>query len=133
MCFLEATSPLTDHEHGHQQLRSVADQAPLPRAYADPHGRAGRAIQFIITLNESYRHLAVDCSQRITVAQNRRPPKNTAATKLVQVLKEQVRPEQAHKDVETIWRTDRWFTFPKFEETAKNVATIDEAGRSGGR
>ena len=23
-----------------------------------------------------------------------------------------------------IWETDRWFTFPKFEETAKNVAAI---------
>ena len=27
-------------------------------------------------------------------------------------------------DVRTIWETDRWFTFPKFEETAKNVAGI---------
>ena len=27
-------------------------------------------------------------------------------------------------DVRTIWETDRWFTFPKFEETAKNVAAI---------
>jgi hypothetical protein len=24
----------------------------------------------------------------------------------------------------TIWQTDRWFTFPKFEETAKKVAAI---------
>ena len=28
------------------------------------------------------------------------------------------------RDVDTIWQTDRWFTFPKFEETAKNVAAI---------
>jgi hypothetical protein len=28
------------------------------------------------------------------------------------------------KDVRTIWETDRWATFPKFEETAKNVAAI---------
>ena len=28
------------------------------------------------------------------------------------------------RDVRTIWETDRWFTFPKFEETAKNVAAI---------
>src|SRR3954451_1587578 len=60
----------------------------------------------------------------ITVAQNRRPPENSAATKLLKVLKQEARPQQAHKDVETIWRTDRWFTFPKFEETAKNVAAI---------
>src|SRR3954469_11083812 len=58
-------------------------------------------------------------------AQNRRrPPEPGAVTKLLQILKQEARPEQAHKDVETIWRTDRWFTFPKFEETAKNVATI---------
>src|SRR3954447_7980833 len=69
----------------------------------------------------------------ITVAQNRRPPENSAATKLLKVLKEEARPEQAHKDVETIWGTDRWFTFPKFEETAKNVATImRRAGRGDG-
>jgi hypothetical protein len=28
------------------------------------------------------------------------------------------------RDVRTIWETDRWFTFPKFEETAKNIAAI---------
>src|ERR1700761_3578815 len=61
----------------------------------------------------------------ITSAQNRvRAPETGAVTKLLQVLKQEARPEQAHKDLETIWRTDRWFTFPKFEETAKNVAAI---------
>src|SRR3954469_10855803 len=58
-------------------------------------------------------------------AQNRRrPPEPGAVTKLLEALKQQARPEQAHRDVETIWQTDRWFTFPKFEETAKNVAAI---------
>ena len=33
-------------------------------------------------------------------------------------------PDQAMRDVVAIWETDRWFTFPKFEETAKNVAAI---------
>src|ERR1700752_1427957 len=28
------------------------------------------------------------------------------------------------RDVRAIWETDRWFTFPKFEETARNVAAI---------
>src|SRR6478672_2242351 len=61
----------------------------------------------------------------ITSAQYRgRAPETGAVTKLLQILKQEARPEQAHKDVETIWRTDRWFTFPKFEETAKNVAAI---------
>jgi hypothetical protein len=28
------------------------------------------------------------------------------------------------RDVRTIWETDRWFTFPKFEENANNVAVM---------
>ena len=52
-----------------------------------------------------------------TVAQGR-------ATELLQMLKEEVHPDQVETDVRTLWQTDRWFTFPKFEETAKNVAAI---------
>jgi hypothetical protein len=37
---------------------------------------------------------------------------------------EATNPNQAARDVRAIWETDRWFTFPKFEETAKNVAAI---------
>src|SRR4051794_10059229 len=44
--------------------------------------------------------------------------------RLLQTLRETVKPDQAVRDVRTIWDTDRWFTFPKFEETAKNVAAI---------
>jgi hypothetical protein len=39
-------------------------------------------------------------------------------------LRTEVDPDQAQRDVNRIWETDRWFTFPKFEETAKNVAAI---------
>src|SRR5512134_128417 len=46
------------------------------------------------------------------------------ASKLLQTLREETNPDQAVRDVRTIWETDRWFTFPKFEETAKNVAAI---------
>src|SRR3954467_12516897 len=46
------------------------------------------------------------------------------ATRLLQILRQEVKPDQAVRDVQTIWETDRWFTFPKFEETAKNVAAI---------
>ena len=42
----------------------------------------------------------------------------------MQTLREETNPSQAVRDVDTIWQTDRWFTFPKFEETAKNVAAI---------
>jgi hypothetical protein len=43
---------------------------------------------------------------------------------LLATLRGEVDGQQALKDVKTIWETDRWFTFPKFEETAKNVADI---------
>ena len=46
------------------------------------------------------------------------------ASALLQLLREETKPEQSMADVRTIWETDRWFTFPKFEETAKNVAGI---------
>ena len=45
-------------------------------------------------------------------------------SKVLQTLREETNPDQAVRDVRTIWETDRWFTFPKFEETAKNVAAI---------
>src|SRR3954462_5451719 len=46
------------------------------------------------------------------------------ATPLLDTLRKETKPDQAMRDVRTIWQTDRWFTFPKFEETAKNVAEI---------
>jgi hypothetical protein len=46
------------------------------------------------------------------------------ASELLRLLRQETKTEQAMADVRTIWETDRWFTFPKFEETAKNVAGI---------
>ena len=45
-------------------------------------------------------------------------------SKLLTMLQRETNSEQVMEDVRTIWETDRWFTFPKFEETAKNVAAI---------
>src|SRR5881628_3615646 len=45
-------------------------------------------------------------------------------SRLLQTLREATHPEQAVRDVHTMWDTDRWFIFPKFEETARNVADI---------
>jgi hypothetical protein len=45
-------------------------------------------------------------------------------TTLLTILHGEVNTDQALRDVNTIWATDRWFTFPKFEETARNVAAI---------
>ena len=62
----------------------------------------------------------------ILCAQNQpgRAPAPTPVSQLLQTLREATNPDQAARDVRTIWETDRWFTFPKFEETAKNVAAI---------
>src|SRR5882724_3579099 len=53
-----------------------------------------------------------------------RPSGPGAATQLLNLLKQEVKPDQAMKDIRTIWEVDRYFTFPKFEETAKNVAAM---------
>ncbi len=62
------------------------------------------------------------------LAQNRSAVRPTAvpgpATPLLELLRKEIDPAQSMKDVRTIWETDRWATFPKFEETAKNVAAI---------
>jgi hypothetical protein len=50
------------------------------------------------------------------------PP--SPVSKLLRTLLDAVDSERALRDVRTIWETDRWFTFPKFEETARNVAEI---------
>jgi len=39
-------------------------------------------------------------------------------------MRAETNPDQAVRDVQTIWDTDRWFTFPKFEQTAEHVAAI---------
>src|ERR1041385_7769517 len=51
-------------------------------------------------------------------------PSPSPLTHLLDTLREATSPDQAVRDVRTIWETDRWFTFPKFEETARNVAAI---------
>ena len=51
-------------------------------------------------------------------------PPTSPLSSLLALLRTETNPAQAVKDVSTIWATDRWFTFPKFEETATNVAAI---------
>jgi len=55
---------------------------------------------------------------------NARPSGPGAATHLLNLLKQEVKPNQTMQDIKTIWETDRYFTFPKFEETARNVAAM---------
>jgi len=52
------------------------------------------------------------------------PAPASALTSLLQTLRDSVDAEQARRDVQDIWATDRWFTFPKFEETADHVAAM---------
>jgi hypothetical protein len=42
-----------------------------------------------------------------------------ACYRLLRMLREKVKPDQAMLDVRAIWETDRWFTFPKFEQPPK--------------
>ncbi len=42
---------------------------------------------------------------------------------LVDDIKNEVRPDEAMTWMREIWETDRWFTFPKFGETARNIET----------
>lgn len=49
---------------------------------------------------------------------------DSPVSNLLTVLLENVNSTQAMSDVRTIWENDRWFTFPKFEETANNVAAM---------
>jgi len=42
----------------------------------------------------------------------------------LQTLRAGTDTSRAVRDVNTNWQTDRWFTLPKFEETAKNNAAI---------
>ncbi len=56
--------------------------------------------------------------------QSARPSAPSVVSRLLQTLREETNPSQAVRDVDAIWQTDRWFTFPKFEETARNVAAI---------
>ena len=42
-------------------------------------------------------------------AQRAAPP--SAVSRLLQTLREETNPSQAVRDVDTIWQTDRWFTF----------------------
>src|SRR5262245_46174368 len=51
-------------------------------------------------------------------------PTPSPITKLLDSLRNATDPDQALRDVRTMWETDRYFTFPKFEETAKNVAAM---------
>ena len=68
--------------------------------------------------------LAIACALVISAQRPRTASPNGLVSRLLRTLLDDTRPEQAVRDVNTIWQTDRWFTFPKFEETAQNVAAI---------
>ena len=68
--------------------------------------------------------LLIVCCLVMSGQRARTTPANGMVSRLLRTLLEETNPDQAVRDVHTIWETDRWFTFPKFEETAKNVAAI---------
>jgi hypothetical protein len=46
-------------------------------------------------------------------------PAPTALGQLVQVIRSEIQPDQAMNFMQQVYSTDRWFTFPKFQETAQ--------------
>ncbi|MES2223052.1 MAG: M28 family peptidase, partial [Acidobacteriota bacterium] len=52
------------------------------------------------------------------------PPTPTPVDQLLKLLLANVNSAEAMANAQTIWATDRWFNFPKFQETAKNVAEM---------
>ncbi|MBI3696013.1 MAG: M28 family peptidase [Acidobacteria bacterium] len=56
----------------------------------------------------------------LAIARGQAPP----IPALVRTVREAAKPDQAMDDMRRIWETDHWFTFPKFEETARNVAAM---------
>jgi hypothetical protein len=56
-------------------------------------------------------------------------PALTALGSLIQAIRSEMRPEQAMNFMRQVYSTDRWFTFPKFRETAEYVKqTMEEIG-----
>ena len=46
-------------------------------------------------------------------------PDDVSFAKLVQQIGAAVEPDRAMQTMRRVWETDRWFTFPKFRETAE--------------
>jgi hypothetical protein len=55
---------------------------------------------------------------------SRGPAGPSPVTNLLKLLYANVNSAEAMAEVRTIWTNDRWFNFPKFQETAKNVAEM---------
>jgi hypothetical protein len=55
---------------------------------------------------------------------SRGPEITSPVTQLLKLLLANVNPSEAMTNVRTIWANDRWFNFPRFQETAKNVAEM---------
>jgi len=51
-------------------------------------------------------------------------PASAQLSSLLRTVRAEVKPDQAMDDMRRIWETDRWFTFPKFDETSRNVAAM---------
>jgi hypothetical protein len=50
-------------------------------------------------------------------------------SQLVREIGSRVEAERAMKTMRDVWETDRWFTFPKFRETAENLqSALETAG-----
>ncbi len=55
---------------------------------------------------------------------SRGPQTSSPVTQLLKLLLANVNSSEAMTNVRTIWENDRWFNFPRFQQTAKNVAEM---------
>src|SRR4051794_38994798 len=112
--------------HEHPRLRPLLRRARRSdRGRLADHGpqRRGAAINWQDMRNTALL-LLLTCLVLSAQRPSRPGPPASPISPLIQLLREETNPDQAVRAVQTIWETDRWFTFPKFEETAKNVAAI---------
>ena len=57
------------------------------------------------------------------------PPPSISLDEIVDKIHSEVRTAELMTWMRETWETDRWFTFPKFEETARNLSrTMEDAG-----
>jgi hypothetical protein len=79
--------------------------------------------------NTAPRSAAANRSSSILVAGHGFPGRSqvegpNVLTNLLKLFYENVNSSQSLEYVRTIWENDRWFNFPRFQETAKNVAEM---------
>ena len=56
-------------------------------------------------------------------------PAQPPLTEMTSKIQAEVKPDAAMRTMRTVWETDRWFTFPKFHQTAVNLTRMLKQAR----